>query len=94
MRWYSSIFDARSSRGTDCDTDQYLVVAKVKERFSVSKRNAQKFNVERLNRRKVNELEAMKQYQIKISDRFTALELFSDWENIIETINISAKESL
>jgi hypothetical protein len=91
-RWYSSILDARSFRGADCDTEQYLVVATVRERFSVSKLDAQKFNMERLNRRKV--MKAMKQNQIKISDRFAALEFFSDWEKIIETIKISAKENL
>jgi hypothetical protein len=87
------MLDARSSRELT-DPDQYLVVANVKERFSVSKRSAQKFNVERLNRRKVIELKAMKQYQVKIPDRFTALELFRDRENIIETVKISAKENL
>jgi len=34
-------------RGTDCDTDLYLVVTKVRQRLSVSKRAAQKFYMER-----------------------------------------------
>jgi len=57
--------------------------------------------VERLNLRKLNDLEAMKQYQVKISNRFAALEVLSDsedinraWENIKENIKILAKESL
>jgi hypothetical protein len=33
-------------RGTDCDTDQYLVVAKVREGLAVSKQAAQKFDAE------------------------------------------------
>ena len=36
-RRQSSILDVRSFRGTDCDIDHYLVVAKVRERLAVSK---------------------------------------------------------
>jgi hypothetical protein len=57
--------------------------------------------VERFNLRELNNLEVRKQYQIKISNRFAALEKLSDceninraWENIKENIKTSAKESL
>ena len=33
----SSILDVRSFSGGECDTDHYLVVAKVRERLAVSK---------------------------------------------------------
>jgi hypothetical protein len=39
-RWYSSILYVRYFRGADCYTDHYVVVAKVKERFKVSKQAA------------------------------------------------------
>jgi len=57
--------------------------------------------VERFNTRKLSELEVRKQYQIKISSKFVALENSEDskeinraWEYIKETIKSSAKESL
>ena len=51
----------RSFRGADCNTDHYLFDAKVRERLTVSKKVAQKFDGEEFNLRKVNELEVKKQ---------------------------------
>jgi copper oxidase (laccase) domain-containing protein len=83
------MLDVRSFNAADCDADQYLVVAKVKERLAVSKQAAQTFDVERFNLCQLNELEVRKQYQIKVSNRCAALENLSDsekinraWENI------------
>jgi hypothetical protein len=56
-RWHSIILDVPSFRGADCNTNQYLVVAKVRERLTVRKQAAQKFELERFNLRKINELE-------------------------------------
>jgi hypothetical protein len=88
-------------RGADCDTDHYLVVSKVKERLEVIKQAAQKFDAEGFNLKKLSELEVRKQYQIKISNTFVALENLNvsedinrTWENIKESIKISAKDSL
>jgi len=61
-------------QGAGCDTDHYLVVAKVRERLALNKQAAQKFDGERFNLRKFNELEVRKQYQIEISKKFAALE--------------------
>jgi hypothetical protein len=83
----------RSFRGADCDTGHYLVVAKVREILAISKQAAQKFDAERFNLKKLSVLEVRKQYQIKISNRFTVLENLNVsedinrvWENIKEII--------
>ena len=57
--------------------------------------------MERFNLRNLNELEVRKQYPIKVSNKFAALENLSDgedinraWRSIKETIKTSAKGSL
>ena len=72
-RWHSSILDVRSFKGAECDTDHYLVVAKVRERLAVRKQAAQNSDGGRFNLRKLNDLEVRKQ-QIEITNRFAALE--------------------
>jgi len=41
-RWHSSILDVRKFKEADCNTDHYLVVARVRERLAVNKQAAQK----------------------------------------------------
>jgi len=69
--------------------------------LAVSKQSTQKLDGERFNLRKLNEMEVRKQYKIKISNMFAALENLSDsedinraWENIKENIKTSSKVSL
>jgi len=76
------------------------MVAEVRERLSASKQVAQQFDVERFNLRKLSELDIGKQYQIKISNRFAALENLNDtedinraWKNIKENVKTSATKS-
>jgi hypothetical protein len=56
-RWHSSVLDVRSFRRVHCDTDHYLVVAKVRERLAVSKRVMQKFGFKRFSLKAVNKIE-------------------------------------
>ena len=100
-RWHSSVLDVRSFRGDDCDTDHYLVIAKVRKRLAVGKQAARRFDGQKFKLRKLNEPEVRKQYQTEITNRFATLENLNDdedvnrtWENIKENIQTSAKESL
>jgi hypothetical protein len=56
-RRHSNVLYVRSFRGTDCDTDHYLVVAELRERISVSKRARQNFDLERLDLKKLDDVE-------------------------------------
>ena len=63
--------------------------AKVRERLAVSKHVTQMFDVKRFNLTQLSELEVRKEYQIKISNRFAALENLNDsrdihraWKNV------------
>jgi hypothetical protein len=49
------------------------VFAQVRERLAVNKCAAWKFDGERLNLKKLNELEVKEQYQIEITNRFATV---------------------
>jgi hypothetical protein len=92
-RRHSSILDVRSFRGADCDSDHYLVVAKVRERLAVGKQLVKKMYVETFNLKQLNEEEVKEQYQITIKNKFAALDngdINKAWETIRENIRISA----
>jgi hypothetical protein len=98
---HSIVLDVQSFRAADCDSDHYLVVAKVRKRLVVNKRRSHSLHTERLNLKKLNDVKGKEQFRAEVSNRFAALEdldaeveINSAWETISENINISAKESL
>jgi hypothetical protein len=100
-RRHSSILDFRSFRATDCDTDHYPVVAKVRERLAVNKQGPHRFHVEKFTLKKLNEVEVKEKYRVEVSNRFATsenldaeVEVNTAWETVWENINISAKKSL
>jgi endonuclease/exonuclease/phosphatase family metal-dependent hydrolase len=64
-RCHSSVLHVRRFREAECDTDHYLVVAKVRERLRVRKQAAKTFEWERFNLRKLNELEVRKSIRLR-----------------------------
>jgi hypothetical protein len=56
-RRHSILLVVRPVRATDCDTEHYLVVAKVRERLAVNKQGSHRFHVERFSLKKVTKVE-------------------------------------
>jgi hypothetical protein len=100
-RRHSNVLDVRSFKAADCDSDHYLVVAKVRERLAVNKQRSQRFDMEKFNLKKLNEVEGKEQFCVQVLNRFAVLEdldaeveINSAWDTIRENIKISAKENL
>jgi hypothetical protein len=76
-------------------------VAKVRETLAVSEQTVHRFHVERINHKKLNEVEDNEQYLAEISNRFAALvnldaevDINTDWETIRPNIKISATDGI
>jgi hypothetical protein len=96
-----NLLDVLSFTAADCDSDHYLVVAKVRERLAVNKQRSHRFHMEKFNLKKLNEVENEEQYSVEVSNRFVAfedldaeVEINGAWETTRENIKISSKERL
>jgi hypothetical protein len=69
-RWHSSARDGRSFREADCNTDQHLVVANVRDILAVSKQTTHRFHMERYNLKELKELKGKEKYQSQIGSQF------------------------
>jgi len=81
-------------------SDHYLVLAKLRERLAVNKKAAQKFEGERFNLKKINELEVKENNQIELTNGFAAFENLDveedvnrAWENIKENIKTQLRRA-
>jgi hypothetical protein len=75
-RRHWNVLDVRSFRAADCDTDHYLVVAKVRERLALNKQRSCIFHRERFSCKKLNEVEGQQKYHIEVSN---SLQLYKIW---------------
>jgi hypothetical protein len=76
-------------------------VAKLRYRISVGKRARQKFDLERFDLKKLDDVEVKEKYHVEISNRSAALEssdksfdIKNAWESIRENIKTLAKDNL
>jgi hypothetical protein len=88
------VLDIQSFTAADCDSDHYLVVAKVRKRLAVNKQRSQRFNKERFNLKKLNNVEGKEQFCVEVSNRLAALEeINTAWETCRQYKNFSQRES-
>jgi hypothetical protein len=64
----------RIFQGEDCDTDHCLMVAEVREKLAVSNWAKRKSDMDKLNFKKLKEVDVKEQCQVDISNRFSHME--------------------
>ena len=103
QRFRRSLQDVRSYRGADCDSDHYLVVANIKVKLKME-RTPRTEKVRRFNVDKLKTQDIRNEFQIKIQNRFSTLDILEEneeeiaveeeWREIQSTIKEVAEEVL
>jgi hypothetical protein len=70
---HSNVLNVGSLRAADCDSEYYLVVAKVRERLAVNKQSSHRFGMERFSLKKLNDIEDKEQFRVEVSNMLAAL---------------------
>jgi hypothetical protein len=89
-RTHSNVLDVQSFREADCDSDHYLVVAKVRERLAGNKQRPHRFHMHKFNLNQLNEVDDKEQFCVQVSNGFAALE---DLDSDVE-INLKSHQLL
>jgi hypothetical protein len=71
---HASVLEVRSFRAVDCDMDHSLVVANFRERIAMNNQGSHIFHTERLNLKRLNEIQGKEKYYVEVSSRFSTLE--------------------
>jgi hypothetical protein len=61
-----SVLDVRLFRAADCDTEDSMVVRKVREKLAVNKQRSHRFHMERFKLKKLNEVEGKEKYCVEV----------------------------
>ena len=90
-KFRSALMDVRVYRGADCDSDHYMVAAKIRIKLTTKRRNGGQ--TPKINTEKLKEEVARTQYQVEVRNRFAALDGDEDvnW-NQIKPIMLEAAE--
>jgi hypothetical protein len=90
-RRQSSVFDVRSYRGTNCDTGNYYIVSEITEGLSLSKRAAQKFDMQRFVLKKPKDVQFKEKCETKIWNRYATLENLDNNVDSISAVQLGGK---
>jgi hypothetical protein len=66
-----SVLDVQSFSEADCDNDNYLILANIREGLEVSKQRLHTFQMERFNLKKLNEVGKKKIFCVWVSNKLT-----------------------